>query len=600
MDVIHLLPDSVANQIAAGEVIQRPASCLKELVENSIDAGATDIQIIVQDAGRTMLQVIDNGSGMSPTDVRMSFERHATSKIRQAADLFSLHTMGFRGEALPSIAAVSQVEVLTRRKEDEVGTRLVISASKVEEQTAVATPVGTNFKVKNLFFNIPARRRFLKTNQTELRNLLADFYRIALVYPNIHFMFVNEDEVLFDLYEGSYKQRIEQLFGKGKHSYTNRLVELKAETDLVRIYGFIGKPEDAGRQSQQYFFVNGRFMRHPYFHKAVLQGYQGTLTQDNNPSYFIYFDIAPDQIDINIHPTKTEIKFADEQPIWQILLAAVRESLGKFNLVPSLDFNREGDIDIPVFDGKQAKQPKVQISADYNPFKENNYNRERITGWDKLFEPLPRTDDENAEAQVMTTISLPPVTDDLPIMPIAGKYLLLTLPDCLLIIHPQRLLASVLYEQILTNIQNRKGIRHPILFPEVLDLTREQAEQLVQIQDDLNAIGFEIDRLSANSFSIVSVPAEIGNTNGVQTLLNLLDHADREQTSTHTAWQQNLAALLAETASQPSGQTMTDMQMRNLLKECIKRKISTSTRNRNGQKMMIAITFDELAKRFNN
>ncbi len=600
MDVIHLLPDSVANQIAAGEVIQRPASCLKELVENSIDAGATDIEVIVVDAGRTLLQVIDNGSGMSPTDARMAFERHATSKIRQAADLFSLHTMGFRGEALPSIAAVSQVEVLTRREADEVGTRLVISGSKVEEQTSVATPVGTNFKVKNLFFNIPARRRFLKTNQTELRNLLADFYRIALVYPSIHFVFVSEDEVLFDLHQGSYKQRIEQLFGRGKHSYTNQLVELSAETDLVRIYGFIGKPEDAGRQSQQFFFVNGRFMRHPYFHKAVMQGYQGTLNQDCNPSYFIYFDIAPDQIDINIHPTKTEIKFADEQPIWQILLAAVRESLGKFNLVPSLDFNREGDIDIPVFSGKHAEQPHIQVSADYNPFKENNYKRESIAGWDKLFDNQPKAENESAEPTVQQTISLPPLTDDLPVRQIGGRYLLTALPDCLLLIHPMRVRASVLYEQMLYNIQNRKGIRHPILFPEVLDLTTEQAQQLADIRDELSAIGFEIDRLSQNSFSILSVPAEIGNTNGTQVLLNLLDSSALSQSDTRKAWQEHIASQLSKAASQTLSENMSDIEMRSLLKECVKCNLTTSTRNKDGKKMMIAITFDEITKRFSN
>lgn len=335
MDIIHLLPDSVANQIAAGEVIQRPASCLKELVENALDAGAGKIEVLVRDAGRTLLQVIDDGKGMSGTDARMAFERHATSKIREAADLYSLHTMGFRGEALASIAAVAQVELLTRRPEDEVGTLLEIAASQVVRQEPAQAPAGTSIKVKNLFYNLPARRRFLKTNATELRNIISDFQRIVLVYPDVQFTLVNDDEILFDLPPASLKQRIEAVFGKTlKKGFSNQLIDVHTKSPLVKISGYIGLPEAATKNAQQYFFVNGRFMKHPYFHKAVQTAYSGMLLPDHNPSYFLYFDIDPNAIDVNIHPTKTEIKFADEQLIWQVLLAALRESLGKFNVTP--------------------------------------------------------------------------------------------------------------------------------------------------------------------------------------------------------------------------------------------------------------------------
>ena len=370
-DIIHLLPDNVANQIAAGEVIQRPASCLKELVENSLDAGATHIRILVRDGGRTLLQVIDDGKGMSPTDARMAFERHATSKIQQASDLFQLRTMGFRGEALASICAVAHVEVTTRRPEDEMGTRLEIAGSDVMAQELVQCPLGTNIRVKNLFYNVPARRRFLKTDQTEMRNIQTEYNRIALVYPGVQFTLVNNDEIISELPISSMKQRIENVFGHTSKPFTSQLVDVSANTELVNIYGFVGKPEMATKNSHQYFFVNGRFMRHPYFHKAILTAYSGLLAADTVPSYFIYFDIQPDAIDVNIHPTKTEIKFADEQAIFQILLAAVRESLGKFNIMPSLDFISETRIEMPQTSPKPTTiaMPRLQVDPSYNPFK---------------------------------------------------------------------------------------------------------------------------------------------------------------------------------------------------------------------------------------
>ena len=369
MDLIHLLPDSVANQIAAGEVIQRPASCLKELVENSLDAGAHRVQVIVRDAGRTLLQVIDDGCGMSEMDARLAFERHATSKIREAQDLFSLRTMGFRGEALASICAVAQVEMTTRRAEDETGTLIEIHGSDVVRQEVCSCPVGTNIKVSNLFFNVPVRRKFLKTDQTELRNLLTEFYHIVLVYPKVNFTFVHNDEILLELPAGTEKQRIEAIFGNPKRNvYTSAFVDINTETEMVNIHGFVIKPENATKKAEQYFFVNGRYMRHPYFQKAVLTAYSGMLTGEYQPSFFIYFDINPEAIDVNIHPTKTEIKFADEQTIFQILMASVREALGKFSLAPTIDFENPDPLDFPQPSSKPVSQPQVTVDPTYNPF----------------------------------------------------------------------------------------------------------------------------------------------------------------------------------------------------------------------------------------
>ena len=336
-DVIHLLPDSVANQIAAGEVIQRPASVIKELVENSVDAGATTIHVVVLDAGRTLIQVIDDGKGMSETDARLSFERHATSKIAQADDLFALHTMGFRGEALASIAAVAHVSLQTRREEDEVGTSIRIAGSKVQSQEPVSCPVGSNFKIENLFFNVPARRKFLKSNATELSNILTAFERIVLVYPDIHFTLHHNGTEMMNLKAGSLRQRISDVFGR---QYSQDLLPVEVHTAMCTITGFVSKPEGARKKSgHDYFFVNGRYMKHPYFHKAVLTAYDRLVPEGMQVPYFLYFEVTPSDIDVNIHPTKTEIKFENEQAIWQILTAAVRDALGKFCEVPAIDFD---------------------------------------------------------------------------------------------------------------------------------------------------------------------------------------------------------------------------------------------------------------------
>ena len=561
MDIIHLLPDSVANQIAAGEVIQRPSSCLKELVENSLDAGATKIQIIVQDAGRTLLQVIDNGKGMSETDARMAFERHATSKISKADDLFSLHTMGFRGEALASIAAVAQLEMTTKRAEDEIGTLIEISGSQVVRQEPDSCQNGTNMKIKNLFFNVPARRRFLKTNSTELRNIISEYYRIALVYPQVQFTLVSDDEILSDLPASNIKQRIENIFGRQlKRGFSQHLVEIEANTSIVNIYGFVGNIEGATKQAQQYFFVNGRFMKHPYFHKAVMSAYQGMLLPDQNPHYFIYFDIAPDAIDINIHPTKTEIKFADEQPIWQILQAAVREALGKFNVTPSIDFNREGEIDIPqqTFN-TPIQQPSFKADTTYNPFEHHKQNPPK--DWQRLYTPTADiiTEKDNDSVPLFDENFI----DKKPYQ-YADKYIIVPCSSGLMLINQHRAHAAVLYDEFLTLNEQKHGVKQQVLFPEIIDLDLAQAQLLTELITELQIVGFEIAQIGKQSFSVDAVPAELGNENPTRALMNILHEVEQTGKTARSAWHKSIAVALANTAAIPSGKSLTEDEMKNL------------------------------------
>lgn len=598
MDIIRLLPDSVANQIAAGEVIQRPASCLKELVENSLDAGATHIQVIVRDAGRTLLQVIDNGSGMSETDARMAFERHATSKIKEAADLFRLRTMGFRGEALASICAVAHVEVLTRRQEDEIGTLLEIAGSDVVRQELAACPVGTNIKVKNLFYNVPVRRKFLKTDQTELRNLIQDFYRIVLVWPQVQFTLVHNDEILFDLPAGTEKQRIGQLFSRSlKQDYTSHFVDIKVESELVSIHGFVGKPESAGKQPQQYLFVNGRYMRHPYFHKAILTAYAGTLGADMNPSYFVYFDVDPESIDVNIHPTKTEIKFQDEQMIFQILLAAVREALGKFNVSPSLDFDVEGRPDMPVsrLGEQKYEMPRISNESHYNPF----HSATQVSkDWQKLYEGLPKSQEPIAEPveregreQTLFTVETPTGTPTA----VGNRYIVVPDKEGILLIHRVRARACVLYDIYMRQIRAEQGVREQLLFPDIWDLNAEQVPTVLSLKDDLRYLGFELEQLSPLSFSVNAVPPQLNGQNALAVLQNILAEVTATGSSVREEWQKSLALSLAYSAA-GGQQTMTEGQMRELMDQLFH--LNSFTRTPDGKMVLLRISEDEIARKF--
>lgn len=592
-DIIHLLPDSIANQIAAGEVVQRPASVVKELVENAIDAGATSIQVIIKDAGRTLIQVIDNGKGMSATDARMAFERHATSKIRKADDLFALTTMGFRGEALPSIAAVSQVELKTRREEDEIGTQLQISGSKVEMQEPVACPVGSNFLIKNIFFNIPARRKFLKSNDTERRNILTEFERIVLVNPEIEFSFVDNDVESLKYPATGLRQRIVNVIGK---NFNQQLISLQVETSLVKIKGFVGKPESARKtRALQYFFVNNRYMRHAYFNKAVTTAFEPLIPTGENPNYFIYMEVAPNSIDVNIHPTKTEIKFENEQPIWQILFAAVKEALGKFNEVPTIDFDTEGAIDIPIHDPlKSTAQPKVNFDPTYNPFKapstgnNNNYNsggyQRPKMDWEQFYQGFEKEKDFDPESigHDETISGSSPLFQENESEPVSldeslqdacihyqykNKYILTSVKSGLMIIDQHRAHVRILFDQFLIQIRQKRGVSQRALFPEIIEFSPSEAAMIPYLMDDLEAVGFDLGNLGNNAFAINGVPSEISNINPVQLVHDMVGKSVESGCDVKDELQESLALSMANAAAIRYGYKMTTDEMAKIVNQ---------------------------------
>lgn len=583
-DIIQLLPDSVANQIAAGEVIQRPASVVKELVENSVDAGAKKISVLVTDAGRTSIQVIDDGKGMSETDARMSFERHATSKIRKADDLFALRTMGFRGEALASIAAVAQVELRTRTAADEIGTHLSVAGSKVTGQEPVSCPVGSNFSVENIFYNVPARRKFLKSNTTELNNILTAFERIALVYPEIAFTFHSNGAEIFNLRCGSLRQRIADVFGK---KLNQDLLPVGVETSVCNIKGFVGKPEAARKKgSHQYFFVNGRYMKHPYFHKAVMSAYERLVPVGEQVPYFIYFDVNPEDIDVNIHPTKTEIKFENEQTVWQILTAAVKDSLGRFNDVPSIDFDTEGRPDIPVFDpgNGEASAPKLNFNPEYNPFKQSSaqvmskLGRTQTGGWEKLYEGL---DDGGAAGSLDTAgtdVGIFPLDDGGQGGTVAdekspahyqykGKYIMTAVKSGLMIIDQHRAHTRILYEKYLAQAAGHSGHSQQMLFPEMAQFTPAETVVLQKIMPELSNLGFELSPMGGGSYSVNGVPAGLEGVDYVKLLKDMVGEAAETGTSVADGVKRKLALQLARSAAVPYGQVLSNAEMENIVNQ---------------------------------
>ena len=589
-DIIHLLPDSVANQIAAGEVIQRPASVIKELVENAVDAEAKEIHVLVTDAGKTSIQVIDDGKGMSETDARLAFERHATSKIKQASDLFALHTMGFRGEALASIAAVAEVELKTRLANQELGTRLVISGSRVESQELVSCPQGSNFIVKNLFFNVPARRKFLKTNSTELSNILTEFERIALVHPDIAFYLYSNDSELFNLPVMPLRQRIMSIFGK---KLNQQLLSVEVDTTLIKISGFIAKPDTARKKgAHQYFFVNGRYMRHPYFHKAVMEAYERLIPTGEQISYFIYFEVDPANIDVNIHPTKTEIKFENEQAIWQILSAAVKETLGKFNAVPSIDFDAADMPDIPVFNQEQTIQPpKLHYSTDYNPFKPSSgggqsYSRPK-TDWEGLYAGLETASrmNDTQEAAMPDSVEAsfeevdmagsqgepslyghePVASSSVQYLQFKGRFILTSVKSGLMIIDQHRAHVRVLFDHYMEQIHRGQGTSQGVLFPEIVQFPPSEVAMLESILDDLSAIGFELTALGGGSYAINGVPAGIEGLDPVKLVQNMVHTAMEKGSDVKDEVQTRLALTLARAAAIVYGQVLTPDEMSGLI-----------------------------------
>ena len=524
MDIIHLLPDSVANQIAAGEVIQRPASVVKELVENSIDAGATLIKVIIKGAGRTSILVIDDGKGMSATDARLAFERHATSKIQQSADLFALTTMGFRGEALASIAAVAQVELRTRRNSDELGTFIEIEGSKFIRQEVEQCAVGTQFLIKNLFFNVPARRKFLKSDETEMRNILQEMSRIVLAHPDIAFQLYSGDDFVYDLPISSFKQRIVALCGRKIRNISQQLVAVEVNTTLVKLTGYVGVPQSAGRNPHQFFFVNGRYMNHPYFRRAVLQAYDRMIAPDDAPQFFLNLEVDPSTIDVNIHPTKTEIKFENEREIWSIISIAVKEALGKFNVAPSIDFDTADSIDIPVAGGSGnaiPEMPKVTFNPNYNPFSSgggSSYNSQTKSvsrNWKELFEVKHedleiKREECNSQlstfnSQLSTFNSQPSTQEDTLLY--KNRYLCVSMKSGLMMIDIQRAIARICYDSLFEQIEKSCGVSQKLLFPEVLELSLDDKCVFTEIELELKAVGFEFAEFGKSMYRIEGVPA---------------------------------------------------------------------------------------------
>ena len=586
-DIIQLLPDSVANQIAAGEVIQRPASVIKELVENAVDAGAKTINVV--DAGRTMIQVIDDGKGMSDTDARLAFERHATSKIRQAADLFDLHTMGFRGEALASIAAVAQVELRTRMADREVGTLLTIEGTRVTGQEPVACPVGSNFKIENLFYNVPARRKFLKSNSTELNNIMTAFERIALVYPEISFTMHSNGLEVMNLHAGTLRQRIVDVFGK---RLNHDLLPVEVETSMCSITGFVGKPESAKKKGvQQYFFVNGRYMKHPYFHKSVMNTYERMIPAGMQVPYFIYFTVPAGDIDVNIHPTKTEIKFENEQAIWQILTASVNDSIGKFCEIPSIDFDTEGQPEIPLYDPSlNIAPPKPQYNPSYNPFETTSsaHKDKVIDQWEELYKGLHSGEsfsqvEQEPSADLFESSGLCSAPEEGGVVQskigntieerspshyqYKGKYVMTAVKSGLMIIDQNRADIRIRYERFMHQMEQEVSRTQKVLFPEVVQFAPSAKVMVVKLLPYLQKVGFDLTDLGGNSFSVNGVPAGLEGINSVSLLQEIVADATEKGCTSATDIHSTLALGMARRSAVTYGEVLGNDEMETLVND---------------------------------
>lgn len=611
MDKIQLLPDSVANQIAAGEVIQRPASVIKELMENSVDAGATKISVLIINAGRTSMQVVDDGVGMSVTDARLAFERHATSKIRKADDLFTLNTMGFRGEALPSIASVAQVTLKTRTEENPIGTCLHIEGGRFDSQEPVACPKGCNFIVENLFFNVPVRRKFLKSNVTEMNNIVTAFQRIALVYPDIHFTLSHNGQELYNLPATNTHRRIVDIFGK---KIDSTLLPLEVETSLGKVYGFIGKPESAHKKNvQQYFFVNGRFMKHAAFHKAVMSAYERLIPQGEQIPYFIYLNVKPEDIDVNIHPTKTEIKFQDESAVWQIISAAAREAVGRFSTIPTIDFDTEDRPDIPAYnDAIAVTPPTIDINPQYNPFAQSendsrpatsnaqrnqksgssihesalNYDKMKVQhGWEALYDNLNTVHPEKQDTTLFGFNStdskeetIDPGQQDSMIAAddiastrsnehyqYKGSYIITSIPAGLMVTDQELAHERILFERYMKDMARSTVASQRLLFPDAVQFTVAEMLMLPEILPEMESLGFELTNLGGGNYAINAVPASLGNANAAQTVSNMVSAAVESNTNVRDELYTSLAASMAHNTSIVHGQVLSAEEMENII-----------------------------------
>ncbi|MFC2081047.1 DNA mismatch repair endonuclease MutL [Bacteroidota bacterium] len=571
-DIIKQLPDSVANQIAAGEVIQRPASVVKELMENAIDAGGTSIKVNIKEAGRTLIQVVDNGCGMSSFDALQSFARHATSKISSAADLFSIRTLGFRGEALASISAIAEVELKTRRIEDELGIEIKIYGSEIKSNEPVSCPTGSNFMVKNLFYNVPARRKFLKANTTEFRHIVNEFYRVALTNPELSFTLHHNQAEIYSLPPTQIKQRIINIFGKNLNQV---LIPVSNETSIVTLHGYIGKPEAAKKTfGEQFFFANNRFMRHPYFHKAVMAAYEQVLPPETIPSYFLFLEAATDSIDINIHPTKTEVKFEDERSIYQIIHATARETLGKHSMVPSLDFDREGDIDIPILrKDTPISIPRERINPDYNPFDSEKAggdyntggysgNRDNMVQWESLYRDLEKAEKTITEALQEST---DPHGKPSALFQFKQKYILLAVKSGLMVVDQKRAHERILYERNLVGLKQKLPVAQQDLFPQKLNLDAGDHALIIEIFDDICSLGFDIRDAGEHSIEIKGVPADLGDVDHEEWIQQFISDFKEREADIKQETQQKVAAAMAKSCAIRAGKVLRQEEMREIM-----------------------------------
>lgn len=596
MDIIHLLPDSVANQIAAGEVIQRPSSVIKELLENAIDAGAHRVDVLIEDAGRTSIQVVDDGKGMSETDARLAFERHATSKISQATDLFSLTTMGFRGEALPSIAAVAQVTLRTRTADAELGTCLTIEGGKVVSQEVDSCAPGSNFLVQNLFYNVPARRKFLKSNQTELSNIIQEFERVALVNSSVQFTFTNDGNSLNSLQPESTRQRIAALFGK---RLSEQLLSVDVDTTLCRLSGFVGKPESAKKKGvRQFFFINGRYMRHPFFHKAVQEAFGELIQQGDQVPYFLYMNVDPSTIDVNIHPTKTEIKFENELAIWQIILAAVKEALGRFNAVPSIDFDVEGrPSDIPIYNPTNSRptpvsMPSPAVDTNYNPFRSSTFERPAVPkDWQTLYTP-------EEETRLQTQIVEPEETIERSVQhyQYRGQYIVTEVRSGLMFIDQHRAHVRVLYNRYRKQLEGQPSTTQGLLFPEVVQFSMSDAPLVEEIQNELHALGFDITSLGGGSYSIQGLPSGFEGAEPRQLLVDIIDTLRESAQGIGQELHHRIALALSRRAAIPVGQVLSQNEMEDLVEKLFQ--LSEPNYTPDGRTIIVIYPHENLEKMF--
>jgi len=614
-DIIQLLPDAVANQIAAGEVVQRPASAVKELVENSLDSGADKIQLIIKDGGKSLIQVIDNGGGMSLTDARMSFERHATSKIRKAEDLFAIRTMGFRGEALASIAAIAQVELKTRRHEDELGTCIIIEGSEVLSQQACSVKTGTSICVKNLFFNTPARRNFLKSNPVEMRHIIDEFQRVALANPLVFFSLHHDGQEIYHLPAATLKQRIVHLFG---NNYNERLVPVEEDTNVIKLRGFVGKPEFAKKtRGEQFFFVNNRFIRDAYLNHAVLMAFKELLPEDTFPLYVLFIEIDPAKIDINVHPTKTEIKYQDEQTIYAIVRSAVKRSLGRYNITPSLDFDQENSIEHLVTPKpfEEIVAPTIAFNPDYNPFlAEKKVEREipflRNTGgyrdspipqnWDTLYEISKK--EVIIQQQMHTEKSIAVDDQELnkpserQLFQIHNRFILSQIKSGFMVINQQAAHERILYERFLQQLQNHSGVSQQSLFPQSVTLNSGDFELLKELLPDIRALGFDIREFGKNSVVVEGVPADLGNAAEGEILEQLIEGYKNNQAVLKLDKRDSLARSLARNAATKAGTKMSLEEMNLLIDQLFACQMPNVALN--GKQVITTFTVEELLERF--